>query len=54
MAHLKMKKKFLIAALILLASAGVGYSFYRPVAPNDTEEGRRQNRRIEIVLGPPE
>jgi len=29
-----------------------GYSFYRPVAPNDTEEGRRQNRRIEIVLGP--
>jgi chemotaxis protein MotB len=31
-----------------------GYSFYRPVAPNDTEEGRRQNRRIEIVLGLPE
>jgi len=31
-----------------------GYSFYRPVAPNDSEEGRRQNRRIEIVLGPPE
>jgi chemotaxis protein MotB len=31
-----------------------GYSFYRPVSPNDTEEGRRQNRRIEIVLGPPE
>jgi chemotaxis protein MotB len=27
-----------------------GYSFYRPVAPNDTEEGRRQNRRIEIIL----
>ena len=31
-----------------------GYSYYRPVASNDTEEGRRQNRRIEIVLGPPE
>ena len=31
-----------------------GYSFYRPVASNDTKEGRRQNRRIEIVLGPPE
>jgi len=31
-----------------------GYSFYRPVAPNDSEEGRRQNRRIEIVLGPSE
>ena len=29
-----------------------GYSYYRPVAPNDTEEGRRQNRRIEIVLSP--
>ena len=28
-----------------------GYSFYRPVAPNTTEEGRRQNRRIEIILG---
>ena len=31
-----------------------GYSFYRPVAPNDTPEGRRQNRRIEIILGPSE
>ena len=31
-----------------------GYSFYRPVASNDTEEGRRQNRRIEVVLGPPD
>ncbi|MCP4296064.1 MAG: OmpA family protein [Proteobacteria bacterium] len=30
-----------------------GYSFYRPVAPNDTAAGRRQNRRIEIVLGAP-
>ena len=27
-----------------------GFSFYRPVAPNDTEEGRHQNRRIEIIL----
>ena len=31
-----------------------GYSYHRPVAANDTTEGRRQNRRIEIVLGPPE
>lgn len=31
-----------------------GYSFYRPVASNDTEEGRAQNRRIEIILGPEE
>lgn len=29
-----------------------GYSYYRPVAPNSTEEGRRQNRRIEIILEP--
>ncbi len=27
-------------------------SEYKPKAPNDTEEGRRQNRRIEILLGP--
>jgi chemotaxis protein MotB len=27
-----------------------GYSFYRPVAPNTSEEGRHQNRRIEIIL----
>jgi chemotaxis protein MotB len=29
-----------------------GFSYYRPVASNNTEEGRRQNRRIEIVLVP--
>jgi len=29
-----------------------GFSYYRPVASNDTEEGRSQNRRIEIVLVP--
>jgi chemotaxis protein MotB len=27
---------------------------YRPVAPNDTDEGRARNRRIEIVLVPRE
>jgi chemotaxis protein MotB len=29
-----------------------GYSFYRPLASNDTEAGRSQNRRIEIILTP--
>jgi len=35
----------------LLSAAA--YSEYRPRDPNDTEEGRRKNRRIEILLGPP-
>ena len=29
-----------------------GYSYYRPVASNKTLGGRRQNRRIEIILSP--
>jgi chemotaxis protein MotB len=32
--------------------SATGYSEYQPVAPNDTEEGRHNNRRIEIVLLP--
>jgi chemotaxis protein MotB len=32
--------------------AAHGYSFYRPIASNKNREGRRQNRRIEIILGP--
>ena len=33
--------------------SAVGYGDTRPVASNDTEEGRSANRRIEIVLLPP-
>jgi chemotaxis protein MotB len=29
-----------------------GYAEYDPVATNDTEEGRQENRRIEIVVVP--
>jgi chemotaxis protein MotB len=29
-----------------------GFSMYRPVASNDTPDGRQQNRRVEIVLAP--
>ncbi len=32
--------------------SATGYSEFRPVAPNDTEENRAKNRRIEIVLVP--
>jgi chemotaxis protein MotB len=33
--------------------SAVGYSYYKPIAENDTEDGRAQNRRIEIILVPP-
>lgn len=32
--------------------SAVSYSYYKPVASNDTAVGRRQNRRIEIILVP--
>jgi len=32
--------------------SATGFSEYRPRASNDTDDGRRKNRRIEILLGP--
>ncbi len=32
--------------------AAVGYAFHRPLLSNETEEGRKRNRRIEIVVYP--
>jgi chemotaxis protein MotB len=32
--------------------SAAGYAATDPVAPNDTEEGRKKNRRVELVLQP--
>jgi hypothetical protein len=30
----------------------LGFSMYHPVAPNDSDENKQRNRRVEIVLKP--
>jgi chemotaxis protein MotB len=32
--------------------SAAGYAFYRPIASNDTPEGRQENRRVEFALVP--
>ena len=34
--------------------SAIGYSEYHPIASNDTVEGKARNRRIEIILLPPD
>ena len=43
---------FIAQGVPAAALSGAGFGEYNPVASNDDENGRRRNRRIEIVLQP--
>jgi chemotaxis protein MotB len=48
--------EFLLAKSAIPASrvSTMGYGKYRPIASNDTNEGRKRNRRVEIILRAPD
>jgi chemotaxis protein MotB len=48
--------EFLLAKSAIPASrvSTMGFGKYRPIATNDTDEGRKRNRRVEIILQAPE
>lgn len=48
------KEWFIAAGIDEARVFAVGYGESRPIADNETAEGRAQNRRIEFRLGPPE
>jgi OOP family OmpA-OmpF porin len=45
-------REYLLSNMAISADriSAVGYGESRPVAPNDTERGRTQNRRIDVTL----
>ena len=48
--------EFLLAKSAIPASrvSTMGFGKYRPIESNDTDEGRKRNRRVEIILRAPE
>ncbi len=45
-------REYLLSNMAISADriSAVGYGESRPVAPNDTEQGRTENRRIDVTL----